>query len=49
MVRARMREAGEVIEVDRSGLRELIETDSELSEILMRAFVLRRVEFIAHG
>src|SRR5713101_542776 len=49
MVRARMREAGEVIEVDRSGLQELIETDSELSEILMRAFILRRVEFIAHG
>jgi len=49
MVRARMREAGEVIEVDHSGLQELIETDSELSEILMRAFILRRVEFIAHG
>src|ERR1700693_5871845 len=49
MVRGRMREAGEVIEVDRSGLQELIETDSELSEILMRAFILRRVEFIAHG
>ena len=49
MVRARMREAGEVIEVDRLGLQELIETDSELSEILMRAFILRRLEFIAHG
>jgi thioredoxin reductase (NADPH) len=49
LVRARMREAGEVIEVDHSGLQELIETDSELSEILMRAFILRRVEFIAHG
>jgi thioredoxin reductase (NADPH) len=49
MVRARMREDGEVIEVGRAGLQELIETDSELSEILMRAFILRRVEFIAHG
>src|SRR3984893_7114318 len=49
MVRIRMRDAGEVIEVDRLGLQELIETDSELSEILMRAFILRRVEFIAHG
>jgi thioredoxin reductase (NADPH) len=49
IVRVRMRDAGEVIEVDRSGLQELIETDSELSEILMRAFILRRVEFIAHG
>jgi thioredoxin reductase (NADPH) len=49
MVGARMREAGEVIVVDRSGLQELIETDSELSEILMRAFILRRAEFIANG
>ena len=49
MVRARMREDGEVIELERAGLQELIETDSELSEILMRAFILRRVEFIAHG
>lgn len=49
VVRLRVREAGEVIEVDRPGLQELIETDSELSEILMRAFILRRVEFIAHG
>jgi thioredoxin reductase (NADPH) len=49
LVRARMRDAGEVIEVDHSGLQELIESDSELSEILMRAFILRRVEFIAHG
>src|ERR1700680_5144358 len=49
MVRARMRDAGEVIEVDRSGLQELIETDSELSEILMRAFIRGRVEFLAHG
>src|SRR6202790_5019634 len=49
MVRVQMRDAGEVIEVDRSGLQELIETDSELNEILMRAFILLRVEFIAHG
>src|ERR1700687_64374 len=49
LVRARMRDAGEVIEVDQSGLQELSQTDSELSEILMRAFILRRVEFIAHG
>src|ERR1700730_2866396 len=49
IVRVRMREAGEVIGLDRSDLQELIETDSELSEILMRAFILRRVEFIAHG
>ena len=40
---------GEVIEVDRDRLLTLIQTDSELSEILMRAFILRRVELIARG
>ena len=40
---------GEVIEVDRDRLLTLIQTDSELSEVLMRAFILRRVELIARG
>jgi thioredoxin reductase (NADPH) len=37
----------EVIEVARDDLLALIQTDSELSAILMRAFILRRVELIA--
>src|SRR5437868_3828114 len=41
--------ADEVIEVDRDQLLALVQTDSELSDILMRAFILRRVELIAHG
>src|SRR5947208_4583420 len=41
-------EAGEVIELDREQLLMLVQIDSELSEILMRAFILRRVEMIAH-
>src|SRR6266481_4741067 len=45
----RVREAGEVIEVDREQLLALVQTDSQLSEIIMRAFILRRVELIAHG
>lgn len=49
LMRVRMREAGEVIEIDRSSLQELIQTDSELSEILMRAFALRRLELIGRG
>lgn len=49
LVRARVRTAGEVIEVDRARLLALVQTDSELSEIIMRAFILRRVELIAHG
>ena len=38
---------GEVIEVARDDLLVLIQTDSELSAILMRAFILRRVELIS--
>ena len=49
LVRARVREAGEVIELDRETLLGLIQTDSQLSEILMRAFILRRVELITQG
>jgi thioredoxin reductase (NADPH) len=45
----RAREAGEVIEIHRERLLALVQTDSELSDILMRAFILRRVELIAHG
>jgi thioredoxin reductase (NADPH) len=46
---ARVREAGEVIELDRDNLLALIQTDAELSEILMRAFILRRAALIANG
>jgi thioredoxin reductase (NADPH) len=49
LVRARAREAGEVIEVERDRLLSLVQTDSELSEIILRAFILRRVELIARG
>ena len=48
-VRMRAGEAGEVIELDREQLLMLVQIDSELSEILMRAFILRRVEMIAHA
>src|SRR5437667_4319921 len=39
----------EVIEVDRDDLLALIQTDAELSDIFMRAFILRRVELINRG
>src|SRR5262249_12529932 len=48
LARHRARQAGEVIEVDRSRLMTLVQTDSELSEILMRAFIFRRLTMIAH-
>jgi thioredoxin reductase (NADPH) len=49
LVRARVRQPGEVIELDRDQLLAVVQTDAELSEILMRAFILRRVELIARG
>ncbi len=39
----------EVAEVDREHLLSIVQTDDELSGILMRAFILRRVELIARG
>lgn len=49
LVLARVSEPGEVIELDRDRLLTLVQTDSELGEILLRAFILRRVELIARG
>jgi thioredoxin reductase (NADPH) len=46
--RLRVSQSGEVIQLDRQQLLALIQTDAELSEILMRAFILRRLELIAH-
>jgi thioredoxin reductase (NADPH) len=49
LVRIRVSDPGAVIEVDREQLLGLVQTDSELSEILLKAFILRRVEIIARG
>src|SRR5262245_54733989 len=49
LVQIRASESGEVIDIDRQRLMALIQTDSDLSDIMMRAFILRRVESIAHG
>jgi len=49
LVQIRAIESGEVIEVDRGQLLSLVQTDSELGDIFMRAFILRRVELIARG
>src|SRR6185436_20783626 len=42
LVRSRAREPGEVIELDHQRFMALVQTDSELSELIMRAFILRR-------
>jgi len=49
LMRARMRDAGEIIEIDRITLQGLVQSDAELGDIFMRAFILRRIELIAHG
>ena len=47
--RARVVESGEAIEVNRDQLLAIVQTDAEISEIIMRAFILRRVELFAQG
>jgi thioredoxin reductase (NADPH) len=49
LVRARVTKSGKVIELDHQQMLSLIQSDAELSDILMRAFILRRVELIAAG
>ncbi len=46
LVRTRMHEAGELIVIDHDNLRRFVQTDSEISEIFMRAFILRRMGLI---
>ncbi len=49
LARARVTEGGEIVEIDRERLQRLVQTDSELSELLMRAFILRRVALMEQG
>jgi thioredoxin reductase (NADPH) len=46
LVLGRVTEPGEFLELTAEGLRSLISRDAELSEIFMRAFILRRLELI---
>ena len=41
--------SGDVIELDRQALLKLVQTDAEIGEILMRAFILRRLGLITSG
>ena len=47
LVSIRVAEAGELIEIEREALRTLVQTDSQLSDIFLRAFMLRRLALIA--
>jgi len=46
VVRMRVREPGEVVAIDEKALRAIIQTNASLSELFMRAFILRRVGLI---
>jgi thioredoxin reductase (NADPH) len=48
MVLGRVTNAGEFIDIPRDGLRAIVGRDVELSDIIMRAFILRRLALIKH-
>jgi thioredoxin reductase (NADPH) len=49
LVRVRAVGDGAIVVVDREHLRALVQRDAELSDIFMRAFILRRIALIAQG
>jgi len=49
LFRLRATKPGKVIELDRQHMLALVQSDAELGQILMRAFILRRVELVAAG
>jgi thioredoxin reductase (NADPH) len=49
LVRCRAREASTVLEINRTSLRQIMQTDATIGEIFLRAFVLRRVYLIANS
>ena len=49
LVIGRVAEGGEFLELTQDALRSLIAKDAELSEVVMRAFILRRLELISHN
>ncbi len=49
LLRTRVSESGEVIQLDHENLLSLVQLDSELGEIFLRAFIFRRLELISHG
>ena len=49
LVLGRVTEAGEFLEISAEQLRTIVAKDAELSEIFMRAFILRRLALISSG
>jgi thioredoxin reductase (NADPH) len=49
LMRVRVATTGQLLAITPQALHKILETDAELSELLMRAFILRRVGLIASG
>jgi thioredoxin reductase (NADPH) len=49
LLRGRVAEAGEFLQISAEAARSVVAKDAELSEIFMRAFILRRLTLIAQG
>jgi thioredoxin reductase (NADPH) len=47
--RLRVRQAGDAIAMEAEQIREIVQTDAELSELMMRAFILRRMALVTSG
>src|SRR6267142_4835784 len=48
-MRLHVRDSGEVVQLTRDQMHALIQTDAEISEVLMRTFIHRRVAVVAQG
>src|SRR5688572_6892153 len=49
LMRLRVSESGEVVQLPRDQMHALIQADAELSEVLMKALIYRRIELVAQG
>lgn len=49
MMRVRASESGEVVQLTRDQMHAIIQTDAEMSEVLMKALIYRRIELVAQG
>ena len=49
IMRTQVTEPGEAIELTRDQLLSLIQTDTEIADVVMRAFIYRRAELVAQG
>jgi thioredoxin reductase (NADPH) len=48
-MRLRVSESGEVVQLTRDQMHALIQADADISEVLMKALIYRRIELVAQG